>query len=36
MNEFFQVLTNPWEQIQELNSNYKLVNVYSDRVEGIN
>ncbi len=36
MNEFFKVLTNLWEQIQELNINYKLVNVYSDRVEGIN
>ncbi len=36
MNDFFRVLTNLWMQIQELNNNYKLVNVYSDRVEGIN
>jgi predicted nuclease of predicted toxin-antitoxin system len=36
MNEFFEILTRLWPSIIELNENYKLINVYKDRIEGIN
>lgn len=35
-NEFFKILTDNWTEIQNLNAKYKLVNVFRDRIEGIN
>ena len=36
MKEFFNVISNFWDDIQKLNEQYKLVNVFKDRIEGIN
>ncbi len=35
MNEFFDTMTKVWEDVMELNRDYKLVQVYRDRIEGI-
>lgn len=34
--EFYQVLFNNWNENKNLSENYKLVNVFLDRIEGIN
>jgi len=36
MRDFFLLITKVWEQIKVLNKDYKLVNVFQDRLEGIN
>ncbi|MEK7432604.1 MAG: DUF5615 family PIN-like protein [Cyanobacteriota bacterium] len=36
MNDFFITLGNLWPEILELNKEFKLVNVFKDRIEGIN
>ncbi|KAA5544009.1 DUF5615 family PIN-like protein [Adhaeribacter rhizoryzae] len=36
MRDFFLLITKVWEQIEVLNKDYKLVNVFQDRLEGIN
>lgn len=36
MKEFFEKTTEIWEQVLALNENYKLVNVFKERLEGIN
>ena len=35
MKPFYEIMNNVWEQIVEMNSNHKLVNVFLDRIEGI-
>jgi len=35
MKPFFMVMNSLWNQILEINSNHKLVNVFIDRIEGI-
>ena len=35
MKEFHEVMNNLWLQILELNSDHKLVNVFIDRIEGV-
>jgi predicted nuclease of predicted toxin-antitoxin system len=35
MREFFLLITQVWEQVKTLNKDYKLVNVFRDRIEGI-
>jgi predicted nuclease of predicted toxin-antitoxin system len=34
--EFYLVITKMWNTIVELSDKYKLVNVFTDRIEGIN
>ena len=36
MNQFHAIILNLWQDIEEFNQTYKLVNVYSDQIEGIN
>ena len=36
MNEFHELISQIWLDIEEMTKNYKLVNVYRDRIEGIN
>ncbi len=36
MERFFEVLSMAWEPIKNTSEKYKLVNVFADRVEGIN
>jgi len=36
MRDFFQVIHKHWELVAELNHQFKLVNLYLDRVEGFN
>jgi len=36
MKEFYNIITQVWEDVIELNKTHKLVNVFSNRVEGIN
>lgn len=36
MNEFFGTMNKLWKDILEINHTHKLVNVFVDRVEGIN
>lgn len=36
MNEFHQTITSSWINICELSEKYKLVNVFKDRIEGVN
>lgn len=36
MKRFFDVLSLAWEPIKNTSEKYKLVNVFADRVEGIN
>ena len=36
MRDFFLLITKVWDQIKVLNRDYKLVNVFQDRIEGIN
>lgn len=35
MKPFYEVMNNLWSTILEMNSNHKLVNVFIDRIEGI-
>lgn len=35
MNPFFDLITKLWNDILEMNSGHKLVNVFADRIEGI-
>jgi predicted nuclease of predicted toxin-antitoxin system len=34
-NDFFKILTDNWNEIENLSNNYKLVNVFIDRIEGV-
>jgi hypothetical protein len=36
MNEFFATMNKLWNDTLEINQTHKLVNVFVDRVEGIN
>jgi predicted nuclease of predicted toxin-antitoxin system len=35
MNPFFETITKLWDSIVEMNKDHKLVNVFIDRIEGI-
>lgn len=35
MNEFYKIINKVWNDVLELNSTHKLVNVFSQRIEGI-
>jgi len=35
MNQFHEVLNALWTEVLKLNEDYKLVNVFSDRIEGV-
>jgi|GEM_PF-2278765 len=35
MSEFYKILKNLWPEIIQLNQDYKLVNVFLDRIEGV-
>lgn len=35
MSEFHDIIANVWEEVIEMNEKFKLVNVFSDRIEGI-
>lgn len=35
MKPFFEVISKIWEPTLDMNSNHKLVNVFTDRIEGI-
>jgi predicted nuclease of predicted toxin-antitoxin system len=35
MNEFHQYLTSVWPQLSQLSNEYKLVNVFHGRLEGV-
>lgn len=34
--KFFEVVSKQWEDVKLLNRNHKLVNIFIDRIEGIN
>ncbi|MBY8961675.1 DUF5615 family PIN-like protein [Flavobacterium sp. D11R37] len=34
MNEFHQTISRYWDEVLKMNQNFKLVNVYIDRIEG--
>ncbi len=34
MNEFHQTISRYWDEVLKMNQNFKLVNVYTDRIEG--
>ena len=36
MKEFHELISKIWLDIEEMTKNYELVNVYRDRIEGIN
>jgi predicted nuclease of predicted toxin-antitoxin system len=36
MRAFHKVITNNWEEVCKTSENYKLVNVFVNRIEGIN
>lgn len=36
MRDFFLLTTQVWYQVLELNKTFKLVNVFNDRIEGVN
>ena len=36
VREFYQVINNIWTEVIELSDKNKLVNVFIDRIEGIN
>jgi predicted nuclease of predicted toxin-antitoxin system len=36
MKEFFSTVSNFWEDIVKMSKTHKLVNVFNDRIEGIN
>lgn len=36
MNEFYDYIHSIWEEVIELNKTHKLVNIFLDRIEGIN
>ncbi|CAN5850516.1 hypothetical protein BH24BAC1_BH24BAC1_23610 [soil metagenome] len=36
MHPFYETMTKVWDEVVELNRTHKLVNVFPDRVEGIN
>jgi predicted nuclease of predicted toxin-antitoxin system len=35
MNPFFELMTKLWNDAAEMNKSHKLVNVFNDRIEGI-
>ncbi len=35
MNQFHAVLNRLWPEIIELNKDFKLINVFIDRIEGV-
>jgi len=35
MRDFFLLINQVWEEVKILNESYKLVNVFQDRIEGI-
>lgn len=35
MNAFFDLITKLWNDVLEMNNDHKLVNVFADRIEGI-
>ncbi|TDG37786.1 hypothetical protein EZJ43_01450 [Pedobacter changchengzhani] len=35
MNQFFEVIHRLWPEIIEINNEYKLINVFKDRIEGV-
>ena len=35
MNPFFDTIAKVWNEVLEMNKNHKLVNVFTDRIEGI-
>jgi hypothetical protein len=35
MKPFFETITKLWDDIVEMNKDHKLVNVFIDRIEGI-
>lgn len=35
MNQFHEVLNRLWPEINELNKDFKLINVFIDRIEGV-
>lgn len=36
MREFFAVMSSIWEKVRKISEDYKLVQVFKDRIEGIN
>ena len=36
MKPFFELMQKLWPEIEKLNEGHKLINVFSDRIEGIN
>jgi predicted nuclease of predicted toxin-antitoxin system len=36
MGDFFDLITTIWDDVLILNQRYKLVNVFKDRIEGVN
>lgn len=36
MNSFHKIITDIWDEVCEISENYKLVNVFVNRIEGIN
>ena len=36
MNSFHKIITKIWDEVCEISENYKLVNVFINRIEGIN
>lgn len=35
MNTFFEIISKVWDDVIEINTEHKLVNVFIDRIEGI-
>jgi len=33
--DFFRIISDNWQAIVKLNDDFKLVNVFADRIEGI-
>jgi predicted nuclease of predicted toxin-antitoxin system len=36
MKEFFNIINTSWPQVVELNKDFKLINIFEDRLEAIN
>ena len=35
MNQFYNAISKLWDDVVEMNEGHKLVNVFQDRIEGI-
>lgn len=35
MNEFFSIISSSWKDIQKMSDDFKLVNVFPDRIEAV-